>query len=121
MKRIAPILGLVLAMTGCFGDTTEPMPEPEPQPQPDGVALDQRFDNNREDTVQTFSIDASSGGTVVGSAGTSVTFGPSALTLDGQPVEGTVDVALVEVYDRAHPRAGAGRAAARPRRRGGEA
>lgn len=102
MKSSVFLFGVLLVAGGCFGSDPQPMPEPEPEPTPDGVALESRFRENRAASVQTFSIDAAAGGTVVGSGGTQITFGPGALGLDGQPVEGSIDIELVEVYDRAN-------------------
>lgn len=102
MKQTAHVIGLMLVLTGCFGGNTkpDPTPDPDPEPQPDGIALDQRFAQNRQSSVQHFIVDAAAGGTVTGSQGTRVTFTPNALGLDGVPVEGDVDVELVEIYDR---------------------
>lgn len=101
MKQTAHVIGLMLVLSGCFGSNDpKPTPDPDPGPQPDGVALDQRFATNRANSVQSFTIDATAGGSVTGSEGTRVTFTPNALGIDGVPVSGDVDVELVEVYDR---------------------
>ncbi len=102
MKSIAHVMGIAFLLTGCFGsDPANPEPDPQPEPGPDGVALDQRFSDNRTASVQTFTLDATTGGTIEGEHGTRVTFGPSALGADGQLVDGDISVQLVEVYDRA--------------------
>jgi hypothetical protein len=95
MKSISIALGLALLSFAC--DTAE---DPEPMPQPDGEALQQRFDDNRTTAVQTFTLDASAGGTVTGAQGTRITFAPGAVGLEGVPAEGDVQIELVEIYDR---------------------
>lgn len=76
-------------------------PKEDIQPQPDGAALNQRFDDNRANAVQEFTIDASAGGVITGAQGTKVTFQPNSFGLNGVPVTGNVTVKLIEIYDKA--------------------
>ncbi|MDD3720889.1 MAG: hypothetical protein PHW92_00165 [Lutibacter sp.] len=71
------------------------------QPQPDGVALAARFNENRQEATQEFTIDASSGGVITGTQGTQVAFQPNSFGLNGTPVTGNVTVQLIEIYDKA--------------------
>ncbi|PCH53469.1 MAG: hypothetical protein COC22_02655 [Flavobacteriaceae bacterium] len=70
-------------------------------PQPDGIALNQRFNDNRTNAVQEFILDASAGGVITGTQGTQVTFQPNSFGLNGSPVTGNVTVKLIEIYDKA--------------------
>ncbi len=72
----------------------------EEDPKPDGQALHETFMQNRRDMLQTFTIDASQGGTITGSEGTVINFPPNAFTLNGNPVSGNVEVELIELYGR---------------------
>ena len=69
--------------------------------QPDGVALNERFQDNRDDALQVFVVDASAGGVITGSQGTTVTFPPNSFGDNGSPVSGNVTVELIEIYDKA--------------------
>tara|TARA_R110001583_G_scaffold52804_1_gene163535 strand:+ start:3642 stop:4670 length:1029 start_codon:yes stop_codon:yes gene_type:complete len=69
--------------------------------QPDGIALNNRFENNRENAMEEFILDASAGGTVTGSQGTKVEFDPNSFEISGSPVSGNVTVQLIEIYDKA--------------------
>jgi len=67
----------------------------------DGQALLNRFEDNRENAIQEFTIDASSGGIVTGSQGTEIVFQSNSFGIGGVPVTGNVTVQLVEIYDKA--------------------
>lgn len=67
----------------------------------DGEALTSRFENNRADAIEDFTIDAATGGMITGTQGTQVTFPPNAFGIDGVPVTGNVNVQLLEIYDKA--------------------
>ncbi|REE80859.1 hypothetical protein BX611_2517 [Lutibacter oceani] len=71
------------------------------EPQPDGIALNNRFQENRIDALQEFTIDAATGGIITGAQGTQVTFQPNSFGLNGSPVTGNVTVQLIEIYDKA--------------------
>ena len=47
---------------------------------PDGIALSERFQNNRIDDLQEFTLDAAVGGTITGDQGTKVFFPPNAVS-----------------------------------------
>ena len=68
---------------------------------PDGEALAQRFEDNRLNAVQEFTMDAAVGGIITGSQGTQVSFPPNAFGISGSPVTGSVTIQLVEIYDKA--------------------
>jgi len=70
-------------------------------PQPDGIALNQRFNDNRTNAEQEFILDAATGGVILGAQGTQVTFQPNSFGLNGTPVTGNVTVKLIEIYDKA--------------------
>ncbi len=69
--------------------------------QPNGAALVSRFETNRQDALQEFTLDAATGGVITGSQGTQVTFAPNSFGLNGTPVTGNVTVKLIEIYDKA--------------------
>lgn len=70
-------------------------------PKIDGQALTERFEDNRYDAIQEFTIDAATGGVITGSQGTQVTFAPNSFGIGGVAVTGNVSVQLVEIYDKA--------------------
>ena len=99
MSRILKnVVGLsILALfASCINDKEEDF-----VPQPDGAALDQRFNDNRVDAQQEFTVDAATGGIITGTQGTQVTFQPNSFGLNGTPVTGNVTVKLIEIYDKA--------------------
>lgn len=56
----------------------------------------------RENAIQSFTIDASTGGTIIGNNGTQLYFPPNGLThLGGETVSGDVTIEFIEVYSRA--------------------
>jgi len=77
-------------------------PEVVPPPTPDGAALDNFFESNLSSKIQTFTVDASTGGYVNGAAGTTIQIYPNTL-LDASNnlVTGNVTVELIEIFDRA--------------------
>jgi hypothetical protein len=73
-----------------------------PESKPDGEALHHWFDSGVMDREQHFTLTVSTGGALTGSQGTKLDFGPNAFTtLSGEAVTGSVDITLVELYDRA--------------------
>ncbi len=88
------ILSLFL-FSSCKSDENE-----EENPTPDGVALKQRFKNNRANALQTFTLDAGTGGTVTGTQGTKVIFPANAIGLNGTPITGNFTVELIEIYGK---------------------
>jgi len=87
---------LCLSIAGCDDGTTESL-----QLQPDKVALTNLFINGTIDRTQHFTIYAATGGNIAGEKGTIVKFGGNAFQkLNGDAVSGSVDVKLIEVYDR---------------------
>jgi len=93
------VLGLSLIAT--FASCVEGGDMDVETPQPDGIALNDRFQNNRIDALQEFTLDAAAGGTITGLQGTNVTFLPNSFGLNGSPVTGNVTVQLIEIYDKA--------------------
>lgn len=56
----------------------------------------------RENAIQNFTIDATTGGLIIGEHGTQLYFPPNALTfLGGEPVSGDVSIEFIEIYNRA--------------------
>lgn len=92
------LTGLLFAsLVGC--DNDEPTPA---GPKPDAAALIEWYNAGAESKLQHFSITASTGGTVTGAQGTRIEFGANSfLTESGAAVSGTVDIQLIEIYDRA--------------------
>jgi len=89
-------LSILVLFASCIDNDTEVL-----KPQPDGVALENRFENNRVNALQEFTIDATTGGVVIGTQGTQITFQPNSFGINGVPVTGNVTVKLVEIYDKA--------------------
>ncbi len=86
-----------LSLTSCKDENEEGNISQEP----DGIALNERFNDNRRTAVQTFQIDASVGGTITGEQGTNVIIPANAIGLNGVAVTGNIDVELIEIYDKA--------------------
>ncbi len=91
-------LSLIATFTSCISDPD--IEEEITHPQPDGIALNERFQDNRTNAVEEFTIDASIGGVITGSQGTKVTFPPNSFGINGNPVTGNVTVQLIEIYDK---------------------
>ncbi|SNR66716.1 hypothetical protein [Lutibacter flavus] len=71
------------------------------EPQPNGTALNNRFENNRADAIEEFTLDAATGGIITGTQGTKVEFAANSFGISGSPVTGNVTVQLIEIYDKA--------------------
>ncbi|PCI34082.1 MAG: hypothetical protein COB60_06670 [Flavobacteriaceae bacterium] len=100
MKNFKNILGLILVavvLTSCLKNDDDI----QPIPQADGEALLERFLKNRTDDLETFDLDATTGGVITGNQGTQVYFPPNSFGLNGNPVTGTVTVELLEIYTKA--------------------
>ncbi len=91
INKISVLIGAILILGACK------KPKQQEDPKPDGQALHESFMQHREDLLQTFTIDASTGGTITGSEGTVITFPPNAFG----SVSGNVEIELIELYDRA--------------------
>jgi len=91
-------LSIVAIFASCVpdGGDFEPL-----KPQPDGIALNNRFLDNRINGLEEFTLDAATGGLITGSQGTNVTFQPNSFGLNGTPVTGNVTIQLIEIYDKA--------------------
>lgn len=85
---------VALLLTSCKSKEDE-------EPQPDGQALAEFFQDNREDNLQTFTVNIDGGTQITGAQGTVITFPANSIGLNGVPVTGNISVELVEVYDRA--------------------
>ncbi|WP_456420480.1 hypothetical protein [Lutibacter sp.] len=96
LKNVMGLLVVVL-FASCIDNNDSEVFEP----QPDGEALAARFENNRANAMQEFTLDASTGGVITGVQGTKVTFQPNSFGLNGTPVTGNVTVQLLEIYDKA--------------------
>lgn len=100
-NRAKTILGIVLLSTFFLMSCKTDCENCDEDVMPDGIALNQRFLDNREDAKQTFTLDASVGGTIIGSQGTSVVIAPNSIGLSGVPVTGDIEIELIELYDKA--------------------
>lgn len=67
-----------------------------------GLEYDNSITEARENAIQNFTIDATTGGVIIGEDGTQLYFPPNGLThLGGEAVSGDVDIAFIEIYSRA--------------------
>jgi hypothetical protein len=89
-----------LGLTLCIGLTLTSCKKDNDLPTPDGVALTEFFETNRGESLQTFTLNPTTGGVITGSEGTKVVFPPNAIGLNGNPVTGNVTIQLIELYDR---------------------
>jgi hypothetical protein len=93
---LALMVGLALSGLTACDDNDKPA-----TPKPDGDALAAFVEANIEEQSQSFTLDAEAGGQIKGSQGTTIKFQANAfLTQAGTPVTGTVDIELVEIYNR---------------------
>ena len=98
-KKVKNILIAILGISLLLGSCKK---KEEPAgPKPDGMALSERFNDNRHAAVQEFTVDLSTTAVITGSQGTRVTFQPNSLGFNGTPVSGNITVELIEVYDKA--------------------
>ncbi len=100
MKKFKNILGLILVtivLTSCLKNDDDI----QPVPQADGEALLGRFLKNRTGDVETFSLDAETGGNITGNQGTKVNFPPNAFGLNGAVITGNITIELLEIYTKA--------------------
>lgn len=68
---------------------------------PDGEALNGKFSENVNDAVQSFSGNASENFNITGEQGTVVWFGANSFVdADGDSVKGSVDIKLIEIFDK---------------------
>ncbi|HEY3406068.1 MAG TPA: hypothetical protein VGK59_21930 [Ohtaekwangia sp.] len=100
MKRnhaifIATLITALFLIFGC-DDSEKPA-----RPKPDSEALHTFIDENIAEQSQQFTIDAEDGGQIKGDQGTVIQFfSNSFLTMDGDPVTGSVNIELIEIYNR---------------------
>lgn len=67
-----------------------------------GIEYENSISEARENAIQNFTIDASTGGVIFGEDGTQIYFPPSALTfIGGEAVSGDVSIEFIEIYSRA--------------------
>jgi hypothetical protein len=100
---------LLVTFTSCREDNeivieapeVETPEQPEAPVYPDGAALATFIDDNLENRLQLFTLDASSGGYIHGEEGTVLQFtGNSLVKENGDVVSGNVDIELIEVYKK---------------------
>ncbi len=89
-----------LSLSSCTKKDTDENPQQQEEELPDGQALSQRFLENRQEALQTFTIDGSTGGIVTGEQGTKIIIPAGALGLNGSPVSGNIDIELIEIYTK---------------------
>lgn len=92
---------LGISIIASFASCVEDPDIEDANSQADGIALAERFENNRENAIQEFTVDAAAGGMITGTQGTQVTFAPNSFGISGSPVSGNVTVQLIEIYDKA--------------------
>jgi hypothetical protein len=100
LNKLFKSLLMVLTITTLINCTPDDGVYEPFEPQIDGEALAQRFIDNRTNAVQEFTIDAATGGVITGTQGTQVTFQPNSFKLNGNLVTGSVEIQLIEVYDK---------------------
>lgn len=67
-----------------------------------GLEYSNSISEARENAIQNFTIDATTGGLIFGEDGTQLYFPPNSLTfIGGEPVSGDVDIEFIEIYSRA--------------------
>jgi len=67
-----------------------------------GLELENAIQTERKDAIQTFTIDGSTGGLVIGDQGTQLNFPAGAFEhLGGEPVSGPVEISFMEIYGKA--------------------
>lgn len=87
---------LCLSIAGCDDESTDSL-----GPQPDAAALTNLFHEGVNERTQDFTINAATGGNITGAMGTVVKFPSNAFQkLNGEAVSGSVDIKLIEIYDR---------------------
>lgn len=91
------ILSIAL-IAGCKKDNPSDPDSPSPTPVPGQSIFQQLVATNMANATQTFTVNAATGGQIMGNKGTQLIFEPNAFVhLDGSPVTGQVSVTLVEV------------------------
>ncbi|MEE9350235.1 MAG: hypothetical protein V3U80_09325 [Flavobacteriaceae bacterium] len=90
---IVLVLISILFFTSCESDEQE-------EQKADGVALQDRFANNRKNAVQTFSIDGSENQKLDGNAGTIIIIPANSIGLNGVPTTGVFEIQLIEIYNK---------------------
>ncbi len=92
----------LITYVACSGIILSSCKKDDQDPQPNGVQLHSFFNSNVSNNTQTFTVNATTGGSVVGNKGTRILIYPESLTdMSGNPVTGNVTVHLVEIFDRA--------------------
>jgi len=88
----------IALIAGCKKDNPSDPISPSPTPVAGRTVFEQFVANNMANATQTYSVNATTGGQVMGNKGTQLIFEPNAFRqLDGSLVTGTVTVKLVEV------------------------
>jgi len=104
MRRIImkPITFIALTATGTLlGCVPEFGPDPDPQQPAEAGALDDLTEDARDAMTQVFTVDAESFSSIEGEEGTLLYLWPNSLVdSDGLPVQGNVDVELIEIYGK---------------------
>lgn len=91
------LVASVLTITACKKKTTETSGNSAAN----NVALSNFFQSNLTNRIQHFTVNATSGGVITGAQGTQILIlGGILKDASGNTVSGTVDIELVEVYDR---------------------
>ena len=102
-KTLSILAGAIILLTSCDKDqdsnnTNSVNPE---VPSNNMQAIQSYFLNNMENTKQSFTIDASSGGALTSSSGSQITFsGNSFIDGMGQEVTGNITIEFIEIFDK---------------------
>jgi len=96
VKKISVYVSLALVAVACNKHETVPSPTP------DAGALNSFFNSNVAGNTQSFTINASSGGEIIGEQGSRIIIDPNSLyDQNNVLVSGNVTVELIEIFDRA--------------------
>lgn len=101
MKTRNCILNLMMGGALFLGAVSCDNNDDKPKAKPDGAALIEEFSTNITEATQSFTLDATTGGSITGEEGTIVQFNSNGfLTENGDAVTGSVDIELIEVYSK---------------------
>lgn len=99
-KTLSILAGAAFLLASC--DKNQDSNNPNPVvPENNIQAIQSYFSNNMENIKQSFTIDASSGGSLTSSSGSQITFyGNSFINGMGQDVTGNISIEFIEIFDK---------------------
>lgn len=98
--NIKIILGIFICSMFLFTSCNSDDNEENIELKPDGIALNQRFKDNRANAIQTFTINANTGGTIFGNQDTKISIPANAIGLNGNTITGNITIELIEIYNK---------------------